>query len=172
MIIEWQDPISEKREEKLARQRPPTSTFSKKSEIVIPIRRPTWSNAKHAAQWSGTLETYAFPKTGSQLVTDITSADILAVLSPIWTEKPETARRVRQRIEAVLDWAIAQCYRTDNPASRSIAKALPRMPRTKEPHQALHYRDVPNAMDKVRQSTVRAPGLSHTSTDPDLRSTP
>ncbi len=55
-------------------------------------------------------------------VTDITSADILVVLSPIWTEKPETASRVRQRVETVLDWAVAQGYRTDNPATRSITK--------------------------------------------------
>ena len=120
------------------------------------MRRPTWTNAKHAAQWTSTLATYAYPKIGSKLVTDITSADILAVLSPIWTEKPETASRVRQRMETVLDWAIAQGYRTDNPASRSITKALPRMSRTKQHHQALHYRNVSNAMDKVRNSTADA----------------
>ena len=92
---------------------------------MINLQRPTWSNAKRAAQWSSTLTTYAFSKIGSKLVTDITSADILAVLTSIWTEKPETASRVRQRLETVLDWAGAQGYRMDNPANRSITKVLP-----------------------------------------------
>ena len=91
---------------------------------MIDLQRPTWSNAKHAAQWTSTLTTYAFPKIGSKLVTDITTADILAVLTPIWTEKPETVSRVRQSMETVLDWAGAQGYRMDNPANRSITKVL------------------------------------------------
>ena len=151
MISQGRDPIAEKREERLAR-RPLTPIFSNASEIVIEMRKPTWSNAKHAAQWSSTLETYAFPTIGSKLVTDITSADILAVLTPIWTRKPETASRVRQRMETVLDWVVAQGYRIDNPATRSITKVLPRMPRTKQHHQALDYHEVPSAMEKVRQS--------------------
>ena len=155
MIREGRDPLGEKREAIAARKQPPTPTFSEASDIVIEMRRPTWTNAKHANQWTSTLATYAFPMIGSKLVTDVTSADILAVLTSIWTGKPETTSRARQRMETVLDWAIAQGFRTDNPASRSIAKALPRMPRTKPHHQALHYRDVPNAMDKVRNSTAR-----------------
>lgn len=129
MIREGRDPLGEKREAIAVRKRPPTPTFSEALEIVIEMRRPTWTNAKHAAQWTSTLAAYAYPKIGSKLVADITSADILAVLTPIWTEKPETASRVRQRMETVLDWAIAQGYRTDNPASRSNTKALPRMPK-------------------------------------------
>ena len=98
---------------------------------MIELRRPSWTNAKHAAQWTSTLTTYAHPVIGDKLVSDITSADILAVLSPIWMEKPETASRVRQRAETVLDWAVSQGYRTDNPATRSITKVLPKTPRTK-----------------------------------------
>ena len=154
MIREGRDPLAEKREAIAARQRPPTPTFAEAAETVIEMRRPSWSNSKHAAQWSSTLETYAFPTIGSKLVTDITTADILAVLSPIWMEKPETASRVRQRMETVLDWTVAQGYRIDNPANRSIAKVLPRMPRTKQHHPALHYSAVPQALEKVRQSTA------------------
>ncbi len=154
MIREGRDPLAEKREAIAARQRPPTPTFAEAAATVIEMRRPTWSNSKHAAQWSSTLETYAFPKIGSKPVTDITTADILSVLSPIWTEKPETASRVRQRMETVLDWAVAQGYRIDNPANRSITKVLPRMPRTKQHHRALHYCKVPSAMEKVKQSTA------------------
>ena len=90
-IREGRDPLAEKRAEIAARQRPPTPTFAEAAETVIEMRRPSWSNAKHAAQWASTLATYVHPSIGSKLVTDITSADILAVLSPIWTEKPETA---------------------------------------------------------------------------------
>ena len=154
MIREGRDPLAEKREAIAARQRPPTPTFAEAAETVIEMRRPTWSNSKHAAQWSSTLETYAFPQIGAKLVTDITSADILSVLTPIWTRKPETASRVRQRMETVLDWAVAQGYRIDNPANRSITKVLPRMPRTKQHHPALHYSTVPQALEKVRQSTA------------------
>ena len=155
MIREGRDPLAEKRETIAARQRPPTPTFAEAAEIVIEMRRPTWSNAKHAAQWSSTLETYAFPKIGSKLVTDITSADILAVLTPIWAEKTETASRVRQRMETVLDWAVAQGCRIDNPANRSITKVMPKMPRTKRHHPALNYLDVPPALEKVKSSTSR-----------------
>ena len=154
MIREGRDPLAEKREAIAARQRPPTPTFAEASEIVIDMRRPTWTNSKHAAQWASSLTTYAFPKLGPKLVTDITSADILSVLTPIWIEKPETASRVRQRMETVLDWAVAQGYRTDNPAARSIAKVLPKTPRTKRHHAALLYRDVPAALEQVNGSNA------------------
>ena len=57
-------------------------------------------------------------------------------------------------METVLDWAVAQGHRSDNPANRSITKALPKMPRTNQHHQALHYREVSQALDTVRQSTA------------------
>ena len=154
MIREGRDPLAEKREAIAARKRPATPTFAEAGEIVIEMRRPSWSNSKHTAQWTSTLSTYAFPKIGSKLVTEITTADILDVLSPIWTEKPETASRVRQRMETVLDWAVAQGYRTDNPATRSITKVLPKTSRTKRHHPALHYREVPEALGKIRASTA------------------
>ena len=154
MIREGRDPLGEKRETIAARKRPPTPTFAEAAGIVIEMHRPSWSNAKHAKQWTSTLATYAFPEIGSMLVTEITSANILDVLAPIWTGKPETASRVRQRIETVLDWAVAQGNRTDNPAARSITKVLPKLPRTKQHHPALHYRDVPQALETVRRSTA------------------
>ena len=88
------------------------------------------------------------------MVDEITSGDILTVLTPIWTTKPETASRVRQRIETVLDWAVAQGYRTDNPAGRAIAKVLPRLSRVKEHRAALPYGDVAAALQQVRESAA------------------
>ena len=84
----------------------------------------------------------------------ITSADAMDVLSPIWTTKPETASRVRQRMETIMDWAVAQGYRLDNPAGRSLLKVLPKTGRLKEHHRALPYVQVPGALDRVRESTA------------------
>ena len=80
---------------------------------------------------------------GDHLVGHITSSDVLAVLTPIWTDKPETARRVRQRIGVVMDWAIAQGYRDDNPAGAALAAVLPKLPRTAAHHKASPYLQVP-----------------------------
>ena len=126
--------------------------FADVAAQVIELRRPTWSNAKHAAQWTATLETYAFPTIGDKAIDAITAADVLAVLTPIWTEKPETASRVRQRIEAVLDFAVANGWRADNPAGRHLLKVLPDTKGLKEHHRALPYADVAAALRKVRLS--------------------
>lgn len=153
-IKEGRDPVIEKREAREARKKPATPTFSEAAATVIEFHRPTWSNAKHAYQWSQSLATYAYPTIGNKLVTDIDSADVFAVLAPIWTTKPETARRVRQRVETILDWAIAQGYRADNPAGKSIIKVLPRVRRTKQHLPAVPFHDVPAVLIKVKQSTA------------------
>ena len=82
-------------------------------------------NKKHAAQWTRTLETYAFPIMGQLNVGDINQEHILAVMQPIWTTKTETATRVRSRIEHVLDWARVRGYRSgDNPEGPALPSAL------------------------------------------------
>ena len=85
---------------------------------------------------------------------EIDSRDVLAVLTPIWTVKSETASRVRQRMETVFDWAVAQGWRLDNPAGRSILKVLPKQPKVKNHHPALPYGEVPAALERVRESTA------------------
>ena len=67
-------------------------------------------------QWRASLETYAYPSMGETRVSEITPGYVMAVLLPIWSEKRETARRVKQRISAICRWAVAQGYRTDDPA--------------------------------------------------------
>ena len=79
------------------------------------------------------------------------------VLTPIWTCEPETASRVRQRMETVMDWAVAQGHRLDNPAGRSLLKVLPSVKRLKEHRRALPYVHVPGAMARVRESSADAP---------------
>ena len=121
---------------------------------MIELRRPTWSNAKHAAQWTNTLAAYAHPLIGTKRVDEVNSGDVLAVLTPIWTSKSETASRVRQRMETVFDWAVVQGWRLDNPAGRPILKVLPRLPKVKKHHPALPYAEVPAALEQVRESTA------------------
>ncbi|MBL8668753.1 MAG: DUF4102 domain-containing protein [Rhodospirillales bacterium] len=100
-----------------AKRRALTTCFQDAAAALIVSKRDGWRNAKHAAQWSTTLATYAYPKLGNMDVGAVTVDDVLAVLKPIWSEKPETASRVRQRIEAVLDFASAKGLRDgDNPA--------------------------------------------------------
>lgn len=92
-------------------------TFKQCATAYIVAQRPSWANAKHAAQWTSTLQTYAYPKFGDMLVRDVGLAHVLAVIEPIWSTKTETATRLRGRIESVLDWATVREYRTGaNPA--------------------------------------------------------
>jgi hypothetical protein len=79
-----------------------------------------WKNGKHQNQWLATLETYAYPSLGSRHVSEIEGPAIRDVLAPIWLSKPETARRVRQRIGTVLDWAYAKGFRSSEAPMRSL----------------------------------------------------
>ena len=131
-------------------------TFEEAARKVHALHLPTWRNVKHGAQFISTLETYAFPVMGRLRVSDVTTADVLAVLSPIWTEKPETAARVRQRIGTVMKWAVAQRWRQDNPAEY-IAQALPKRDKSKMAHRkALPYTGVANCIEAVQTSGAGA----------------
>ena len=138
------DPLAEKKKLKIP-------TFKNASLSVYELNKPTWKNKKHAKQWISTLENYVFPLMGDKKVNMIDSADVLAVLSPIWTQKPETAKRIRQRIGSVLKWSIAQGWRTDDPAS-NIAQALPKHEKVTSHHRALPYVEVARAIETVRNS--------------------
>ena len=155
-VADGRDPVAEKLQAREAVRRPAPSVpiFAEAAARVIELRRPTWSNPKHAAQWQSTLQTYAFPLIGNKAVDAITAADVLEVLTPIWTGKPETASRVRQRMETVMDWVVAQGHRLDNPAGRSLLKVLPKTQRLKEHHRALPHAQVSDAVRQVRESTA------------------
>ena len=153
LIRQGRDPLVEKRRAAGERMRPPIPTFAQAAAQVIEMRRPTWSNAKHASQWENTLRTYAHPVIGRKPVDEVTTGDVLAILTH-WTSKPETASRVRQRLETVLDWSVAQGWRGDNPAAKAILRVLPRISRLKGHHTALPYGDVPDALGQVRESTA------------------
>jgi integrase len=126
-------------------------TFAEAAQTVYELHKPTWRNPKHAAQFISTLETYAFPKFGNLRVADVSSADVMAALAPIWTTKHETARRVHQRIGVVLKWAMAKGWRKDNPAS-AVGQALPRVDKAPEHRKALAYTDVAACLEAAQNS--------------------
>ena len=98
------------------------------------------------------MRDYVYPKMGQMRVDGITTADVMAVLSPIWNTKPPTARRVRQRITTVMKWAIAQGYRMDNPAGEALGAALPKQGGIQRHFKALPYGEVAGAIQTVQQS--------------------
>ena len=111
---------------------------------------------KSAAQWQASLDAYAMPRLGNKLVDRIMTADVMAVLMPIWNEKRETAPRVRQRLSAVMQWAVAQGYRDDNPAGDAIGAALPKSGGHREHQRALAHRDVAGALRTLRATGALA----------------
>ena len=130
-------------------------TFEAAAATVIELHRHGWRNEKHAAQWEATLRAYVYSRIGQRSVANITTADVMAVLMPIWNEKPETARRVRQRISTVMKWAVAKGYRGDNPAGDAIGAALPKHNgKTKRHHRALPHGEVAAAIEAVRNSNA------------------
>ena len=154
-IRQGQDPIALKQQAREEAQQPVAPTFRQAAERVIELRRPTWSSHRHAKQWTESLTNHAYPVIGQKSVDEVTPADTLAVLTPIWTEKAETATRVKQRMEVIFDWCIVQGWLSDNPAG-AIARALPRRPRLKQHHPALPYPDVGAAIQLVRDSSADA----------------
>ncbi len=128
-------------------------TFAEAAEQVIAIHRDAWKDADAMAQqWRATLQQYAHPHIGERGVDRVTTADVMAALVPIWSTKNETAQRVRRRIGAVMRWAIAQGYRSDNPAGEAVTAALPKRPRQVRHFPALAYGEVGAALAGVRVS--------------------
>ena len=132
-------------------------TFTEALERVLEIQRGAWRNSsKSEKQWRASLEAYALPRIGDKRVSIITAADVLSVLFPIWNEKRETARRVRQRIGAVMKYAITQGYRQDDPAA-NVTQALPKNGVHAKHFKAVPYAEVGAAIEAVRESDA---GLS------------
>lgn len=145
LVKQGGDPFAAKKEKKVI------PTFSKAVDEVIALYAPTWSNAKHAAQFRSTLATYAMPRLGTRLVNDIGSADILAVIQPIWAEKSETAKRLKQRIGTVMKWAIAQGYRSDDP-THALNQILPKITKKPKHRASLPYTELAECLEVVRNS--------------------
>ena len=93
-----------------------TLTFKEATLRVHHLNLPTWDNEKHASQWLSSLENHVFPIIGNKAIGSIASSDIMKVLTPIWVNKPDTAKKIRQRLRTVVKWARAQGHFTgDDP---------------------------------------------------------
>lgn len=131
-------------------------TFRAAAAIVHGEQKPAWRNSKHSRQWITTLETYVFPKLGDVAVNQIEGGQVRDVLAAIWLTKPETARRVRQRIGQVIDWAVGKGYR-ETPISMSVVnRSLPKVARSEKHHPSMPYRDVPAFIKSLRDKPTIA----------------
>ena len=119
LLLDGVDPIEARRSQRLEARahKAKSATFEDCARAYVETHRVAWKNAKHIWQWENSLSTIVFPVFGALSVSAVDTALVVRALEPIWTTKTETATRVRQRIEAVLDWAKARGYRDgENPA--------------------------------------------------------
>ena len=144
------------------------NTFRQLALNFIELRKSGWRNAKHAQQWQNTLTQYAFKQIGDLPIQSVDTAKVLSVLKPIWSKVPETANRVRNRIELVIDAARAQgLYIGQNPAAwrGHLDKLLPKRSRLeRQHHPALDYHDLPKFYAELTQDrkSVSATALAVT----------
>jgi hypothetical protein len=127
-------------------------TFRRAFETLFVTKRQSLSNAKHAAQWRSTMESYVFPWIGDRPVGDIEAREILELLAPIWFTKVETARRVLQRMEAVFKSAILRGYRGRGSPCLGVKEELGVQRVKGTNHRALDYRRIPAFLTKLRVS--------------------
>lgn len=158
LLVDKIDPISVRQDERAKAKQEVANrkTFAECASDFIDAHKTSWKNDKHAAQWPSTLKMYAYPVIGTLPVRSIDTALVLKVLKPIWNEKPETAKRLRGRIEKVLDAATVAGYRSGpNPArwkgwlDNMLAK--PSTIRPVKHHEALPYAELPDFMTELRR---------------------
>jgi integrase len=158
LLLRGIDPIEERNTERTARklESARAMTFDQCAAAYIADNKVAWRNPKHRQQWQNTLKTYVTPVMGALPVQAIDTALVTKVLQPIWSAKPETASRIRGRIETVLNWAKAHGYRDgDNPArwKGHLDSLLPARSKVKavQHHPALPYAELPAFMSELRQ---------------------
>ena len=144
------DPLVDKRS-------PVMPTFREAARAAHEANIPRWRNAKHIASWMQTLERHAIPRLGNLPLDRIDRGEVLQVLTPIWTSRPETARRVRQRMKTVFRWGMAHGFMDSNPAGEAIDGALPPMPKVKAHLRSLPYQEVGDALETVEESQASIP---------------
>jgi integrase len=159
MRLEGLDPIDERNAEREQKRVAKTieaarsMSFRQCAENYLQANEGSWKNAKHRQQWRNTLSTYVYPVIGDLPVQRVDEAGIVKVLMPIWHEKAETARRVRMRIETVIEWAIAsKFFIGDNPAKRERLKhLLGAQGDVVEHHKAVPYTEIGDFVAKLRK---------------------
>ncbi|WP_420632745.1 tyrosine-type recombinase/integrase [Candidatus Palauibacter sp.] len=142
------DPLSEKRRVES------TPTFADAVRQVWKQLRPGWRSPEHAQLWLSSLERYAVPRIGKMPISEVTSADVIGILAPIWHDMPPTARKLRQRIRAVMEWAVAMDLRPDNPCDR-IGPVLGSQGNGVRHMRAFPHGEVSSAIETVQASNAR-----------------
>jgi len=158
LLLDGHDPIAARHAARAAARlaNVHTMTFDQCAEAYIAAHKSGWKNPKHAGQWSATLKTYASPVFGALPVAAIDTGLVVRVIEPLWTKKPETATRLRGRIESILDWSRVRGYRTgENPArwKGHLDHLLPARNKVQkvEHHAALPYAEIGSFMIELRQ---------------------
>lgn len=152
---EGRDPSMVKRAEVRAQAREDAKasrTFEAAAAEFMAAHSPSWRNEKHKAQWTYTLREFAYPKIGAEPVNEIDAPMIVDTLMPIWQRLPETARRLRQRIGAVLDYAHARNWRDREAPMRAVLKAMPKQTSQKQHFAAVPYPDAPTVIAALRKA--------------------
>jgi integrase len=157
LVADGQDPIEVKEAKRRAAAVAGATamTFQACAEAYIAAHRAGWRNPRHTAQWPSTPATYVYPIFGALSVAAIDTGLVMKALEPIWAEKPETASRVRGRIESVLDWATARRYHTgENPARwrGHLENLLPKKSKVRRVEHlvALPYPEIAEFMAELR----------------------
>jgi len=138
------DPLADRKREVV--------TFEQATRRVHETKLASWKNGKHRDNWLSTLENHAFPLIGDRPIDTVTSADVLAVMAPIWHRIPETARRVRQRMSSVFDWAkAAGFYQRENPVYAIKVETLGVQTDRVEHFKSMPHEEVPDFMAELCQ---------------------
>lgn len=162
LVLDKIDPVEQRRQqastafELAAKKAAGSFTFKRMALAYIEANRAGWKNAKHASQWANTLATYAYPVMGEKPVSEVDTALVLEILTPIWHGKTETAKRLRGRIEQVLAYAKVKGYRQgENPAAwrGHLDNVLPQPSKIapRQHHPALPYDQMSEFLGKLRE---------------------
>ena len=151
--IHERDPLAEKRRAKIP-------TFREAAMQTYEALKPRWRSGKHTKNWLQIMEKYAIPIIGSVRIDKLGREDVLKILTPLWTKRPETARRLRQKMRTTFKWAQAHGFIESNPAGEMIDGALPKQRAIKEHFRALPYQDVTGALDTIERSGITTAKLA------------
>jgi len=143
------DPIAERRKAIGS-----TLTFKEAALKVHSLTLPTWDNEKHTKQWLSSLENHVFPFIGNIAIGSITSTDIMTVLSKIWVDKPDTAKKIRQRLQLVVKWARAQGHFTGEDPIEIAEAALPKVKQPNNHFKSVPFDSIPSIFDQIEQSSL------------------
>ena len=124
---------------------------------VHEINLPTWKNEKFAKQWLSSLEHHVFPTIGKLPISQVTSADILIVLTPIWNTKGDTAKKIKQRLRMIIKWARAQGYFQGDDPVELAEQALPKQLKSDDHHKSLEFEKLPEMISNLRKSKISLP---------------